>query len=332
MRKAFIIAIGATAALVAAAVAAAAFTAVGINPTTATLTTETASAKLRTCTGEDGASFAVTSGRYVGKADFSNPATDLDGALTISARTTLDTTAANANHDIGYVEGWFRVRDDDSRMTGRFWGTLDKSNKLTGFLVGTSRGHYAKVVGTLNGTFDPAKGFTSPATVGSAGASGALAVVAGRVCKNPKSTPRPKRLSIKGTLALDGTKVSVTRNDRFTATCIDSASPPLSTGFANGDTVEMKCENTGDGWIVTSLKKVQDNGPKPKRLSIEGKLSIGTGNPVTVSVTRSNRFTATCTVDATSPSLGGFANEDKVEMKCENTGSGWLLRGLKKDR
>jgi hypothetical protein len=253
MRKTLIIAGGAVAALVAAAVAVAAVS-VGVSPTTATLSTETYSAKTRTCTGGDGASFAITEGRYVGKADFSTPVSDLDGSLTISARTTQDTTTTNTNAKIGYVEGSFRIKDDDSRVWGRFWGTLDKSNKLSGFLVGESRGNHTKVFGTLNGTFDPTKGFTSPATVGSTSASAALAVVAGPVCKDPKPTPRPKRLEVHGTLALGTGNVSVTRNG-FTATCtVDKDSPSL-TGFAKDDKVEMKCENPGSGWLLRGLKK-----------------------------------------------------------------------------
>ena len=328
MHKTLVIAAGAAAALVTAAVAVAAVnTTVGVTPTTATLSTETYSAKTRTCTGGDGASFAITEGRYVGKADFSNPATDLDGPLTISARTTQDTTTTNTNSKIGYVEGSFRVKDGDSRVTGRFWGTLDKSNKLSGFLVGASRGNHAEVFGTLNGTFDPATGFTIPATVGSASASAALAVVAGPVCRNPKPAPTPKRLQIHGTLSLGTGTVSVTRNG-FTATCaVDSSSPPL-TGFAKDDKVEMKCENPGSGWLLRGLKKDSPQpAPKPRRLQIHGTLSLGTG---TVSVTR-NGFTATCAVDSSSPPLTGFAKDDKVEMKCENPGSGWLLRGLKKE-
>ncbi len=90
----------------------------------------------------------------------------------------------------------------------------------------------------------------------------------------------------------------------------------------------MKCENPGSGWLLRGLKKDgPPPTPRPKRLEIHGTLSLGTG---TVSVTR-GALTATCATDASSPSLNGFAKDDKVEMKCENPGSGWLLRGLKKD-
>ena len=144
--------------------------------------------KTRTCTGADGKSFAVTSGHYTGAADFANPATELDGPLTLTARTTVDT----GSH-LGYVEGSFRIKDDDTRLQGKFVGTLDATGKLAGFLTAASRGNHALVLGTLSGTFVPATGFSGPASLGAAPTSAAvLAVLAGPVCPKRRSPEAPE--------------------------------------------------------------------------------------------------------------------------------------------
>ena len=215
MRKTLIIALGAAVALVTAAVAVAVVpTAVGVSEATATFSTSTVERlKARECTGADGKAFRITDARYTGTMVSANAV--LAGPLTIHARTTFSTSDS-----LGYVEGSFRVKDDDSRVSGRFSGTL-KGGKLVGFLTGTSRGNHARVLGNLSATFDPAAttAFTGGA-LGS-GSSGALAVIAGPVCRGHKPSPKPakpKRLEIHGTLSLGTGTVSVTRG-ALTATC-----------------------------------------------------------------------------------------------------------------
>ena len=185
MRRTLIIALGALVALVTAAVAVAAVsTAAGVSATTATFSTDKATdVRTRTCTGADGKEFTITNGRYTGQADFANPAADLDGPLTINARTVVSTT-----DDLGYVTGSFRVKDDDTRFAGAFSGTL-KGDKLVGFLTGVSRGNHATVLGNLSATFVPGTGFTEGA-LGSSSSTSVLAIVAGPVCKGRKAEPK----------------------------------------------------------------------------------------------------------------------------------------------
>lgn len=182
MRKTLIIALGAAVALVTAAVAVAVVpSAAGVSEVTATFSTGKAEKSVtRGCTGADNKAFQITNGRYIGTMVSANAV--LNGPLTIDARTTYSPTDS-----LGYVEGWFRVKDDDSRVSGRFSGTL-KSGKLVGFLTGASRGNHARVLGNLSAGFDPAGGF-SGGTLGSA-SSGALAVIAGPVCRAKKSDDR----------------------------------------------------------------------------------------------------------------------------------------------
>jgi hypothetical protein len=267
MRKRLLIALGATVALVAAATAYAAFTASGISTTAATLTTTTANdVKTRQCTGGDGKAFTITDAKFTGTADFSNPAADLDGPLSLHAKTTVD----DASH-LGYVEGSFKVKDADTDLHGRFVGTLDATGKFAGFLTGDAHGgNKANVLGTLSGTFAGNTGFASPgAALGTAPASAALAVIAGPVCKKAEQPKPPK------------------------------PNPPA---------------------------------PKPKKFDIHGTISaLGAGPPQTVTVLGKGPTTATCTVDGSSPSIAGFAVNDKVKMKCENISNTWFLRELKKD-
>ena len=188
MRTKLIIALGAAIAAVTASVAmAAVFTAAGVSATTATFSADKVSEmKARTCTGADNKAFTITNGRYTGVADFTNPATnEFDGPLTISARTTYSTTDG-----LGYVEGSFRVRDNDTRLAGRFSGTL-KGDQLVGFLTAGSRGNHAVVLGNLSARFVPATGF-SAGQIGSGSSASVLAVVAGPVCKGHKPAPAPQ--------------------------------------------------------------------------------------------------------------------------------------------
>jgi hypothetical protein len=263
MRKALIIALGAAIALVTAAVAmAAVFTASGVTKTTAGFTADkVANVRARTCTGADNKAFTITSGRYTGTADFTTPAVELDGPLTIDARTTYSTS-----DNLGYVEGSFRVRDDDTRLSGRFSGTLD-GTKLVGFLAAGSRGNHARVLGNLSATFVPATGFTGGA-LGSTSSASPLAVVAGPVCKGkpkperPKPAPKPKSFSIHGTVAAVDTtagSITVTARGPITATCHTDGNSPSLTGFVVNDKVEMKCEgivaNNVTTWTLRALRK-----------------------------------------------------------------------------
>jgi hypothetical protein len=267
MRKPLIIAVAGAIALATAAVAmAAVFTASGITKTTAAFTADkVTNVRAHTCTGADNKAFTITSGRYTGTADFTNPALELDGPLTMDARTTYSTSDS-----LGYVEGSFRIKDDDTRVSGRFSATLD-GTKLVGFLTGASRGNHARILGNLSATFVPTTGLTGGA-LGSTSTGPALAVLAGPVCKGkprpepPKPAPKPRSFSVHGKVAAIGTSpasITVTARGPITATCFTDGTSPALTGFAVNDKVEMKCEGvattnnnvTTTTWTLRALKK-----------------------------------------------------------------------------
>lgn len=257
MRKTLMLSIGAAVALTTAAVAlAVVYTASGVSAATATFSTDKVS-PLRTssCTGADGKAFTRTSGHYTGVANFLTPAdavAGLSGTLAIDAKTTYSTTDG-----LGYVEGSFRVKNDPSRLSGRFTATL-RGTQLVGFLNASSRGQHARVLGNLSATFVPGTGFTG-GLIGSTSSTAVLAVVAGPVCKHPKPAPtHPARvegsISALGDGSL-GSTVTVTSKGPSTATCTLDATSPATTGFKVGDRVEMKCAYIGTTWTLRELKK-----------------------------------------------------------------------------
>ncbi len=280
MRIKLILAIGAVAAVTASVAVAAVYTASGVSETTATFAaSQTDDVKSRSCTGRDSKAFTLTHGRYTGTADFAIPGTELDGPLTIKARTVYSTTDG-----LGYVHGSFRVKDDDTRLVGKFTGTL-KGNQLVGFLTATSRGHRARVLGNLSATFAPATGFSDGRIgVGSSGA--VLAVLAGPICKHPKRDDAAKsddkqkregeskdedksdkqkrsrlvRVAGKVTAVGDGnvgSSITVAARGPATATCVRDDTSPSTSGFAVETKVLMRCELDGSTWKLRELKKAR---------------------------------------------------------------------------
>jgi hypothetical protein len=254
MRKSLTIAIAAAVALVTAAIAmAAVFTASGVSAATASFSTDKASpVRSMSCTGADGKAFTVTRGHYSGTATFAAPAAALGGALKIDARTTYSTTDG-----LGYVEGSFRVRDDESRLSGRFTGTL-KGTQLVGFLSATSRGNHARVVGNLSATFVPTTGFTAGA-IGSTSSTAVLAVVAGPTCPKPKPAPKPRARAVEGKVTAIGdgsvgSTITIAMRGPSTATCTRDAESPATTGIAVGTKVAMKCAYIGTTWTLRELR------------------------------------------------------------------------------
>ena len=268
MRRILFIALGTAVALATAAVAVAVVpSASGVSATTADFAAGTvAQSATRTCTGADARKYEVTEGRYTGTmTSTSNPVNlILSGPLTIHARTTYDTT--NSAAKLGYVEGTFRVKDDDSRVSGRFWGTLSNGN-LVGFLEGRARGHHAVVLGNMSAGFDPAgtTGFTA-GKLGLGSSTTMLAVIAGPRCHGEKDESRPepkpdkpvRPASVRGEVtALSDKEIVVTSKGPTTTKCAIGTGSPATAGLLNKQ-VEMKCEYLGAApnqiWTLTRIE------------------------------------------------------------------------------
>lgn len=262
MRRTVTIALGTAVALVTAAVAFAVVPAVvGVSEATATFTTTAIDkSKTRSCT-VDAKTWEITDGRYTGTVVSTN--TVLAGSLAIHARTTYNTT-----DKLGYVEGSFKIKDDDSRVKGKFSGTI-KDGQLVGFLTGKSHGNHAKVLGNLSAAF--AGGATNfvDGKIGAGSSTNVLAVVAGPVCKAPKDEKpkgekgdksKRKHVEVKGEItALGVTPATITvTGKKGPVTCNVDATYPIPAGFPlNTKPVEMKCEAIGDPavWTLRKLEK-----------------------------------------------------------------------------
>ncbi len=179
MRRTLTIALGTAAALVTAAVAFAVVPAVvGASAARATFSTTTIEkSKVRSCTA-DARTWETTDARYKGTVVSDNDL--LAGSLAIHAKTRYDST-----DKLGYVDGSFQINDADSRVKGKFSGTID-DGKLVAFLTGKVRGNHATVYGNFSATFAGGTSNFTGGSIGSDSSNAVLAIVAGPVCKMPK--------------------------------------------------------------------------------------------------------------------------------------------------
>jgi len=260
MRRTLTIALGTAVALVTAAVAFAVVPPlVGVHTATASFTTSSVE-KLRKsdCTA-DAQTWNFTDGRYSGEV-VSATEPLLAGKLWLHARTTY-----NATSKLGWVSGSFKIRDDDSRVSGKFTGTLS-DGKLVGFLTGKSHGNHAKVLGNLSATFAGGDTQFADGQIGSASSGAVLAIVSGHPCKaekgpKPPKEPKPaKRVRAEGTATLAGgpppTSITVTpKHGPVTPPCTIPATFVLPVGVVTGAKVEMECEWTAPA--VLTLMKVK---------------------------------------------------------------------------
>lgn len=270
MHRTLAIGLGTAVALATAAVAVAVAPSVsGISETTASFGSLTVGdVKTRTCTdgtGPTAKTYVTTDGRYTGT--LTSPQSVLDGPLTIRLRTT-------SSGGLGYVIGSFRVKDDDSRVSGVLTGTL-KGTSLVGFITATSRGNHAKLLGNLSATLVPGTTFTD-GRIGT-GSVSQLAVIAGPLCKGSrsegKSRPDDKSKSerksdrssrpvhVEGVVTASVTTgaqtITVTSKRGHETTCSVGAGSPSIADFPLQTNVEMKCENVGTPAVLTlkALKK-----------------------------------------------------------------------------
>ena len=253
MRRTLFITLGTAVALVTAAVAFAAVTpVVGIHETPAATSFSTTGTvgklKTSTCTA-NAQTWKFTDGRYTGTVVSTDPV--LSGTLWIHAHTTVNTTSTP---NLGYVDGSFKIRDDDSRVNGKFSGTL-KDGKLVGFLTARSHGNHARVLGNLSATFAGDTSNFTDGLIGVGSSSAVIAVIAGPACKAPKAPkpPKPaKRLHAEGVAtvilpvapAVLSTITVTPKHGPTTPPCVIPAAFPLA-GVVTGSKVEMQCEWVG---------------------------------------------------------------------------------------
>jgi hypothetical protein len=208
-------------------------------PTTAHLTTRT-----YTC---DGQTIEVSNARYTGTA--ASTTAGLAGAVEIRLHSLYNTTTK-----LGWVDGWLKVRGDDSRATAHLTA-VNVDGKLDGWL----RGHAARGHGTLFGsftaTFDKATGLAAGA-IGSGTSTNAALLVKRTSCK--KESPRPSvRLHVRGTIeSLSTAAIAVKPADGgATQSCSITTASPKTSRYEAGDRVEMRCVQVAGSYVLEKLSK-----------------------------------------------------------------------------
>lgn len=257
MRRTLVFALAAVTALSLASVAVATLRSAGISATTATFQAAKSRTDTRTCTG-DGDTYQISHGWYVGTVDFASPNDDLDGPVALHVNSVL-----NQTDGIGWVQGWFRVKDDvndqDARHAhGHFWGTLDGTGKLDGFIQGRVNRRLALLVGGMSATFTPDGGFVD-GRIGNAANHNAAALI-GRPCKDskPVKTPVAVRLAVKGEVsAISADSITVNPRDGSPAqSCkIVSGKSPSTDGVAVGTKVDVNCALVDGQMTLLKLHK-----------------------------------------------------------------------------
>ena len=175
-KRLLLLALPVVAALAAASVAVAAHMAgPGAQAASATFDATTVSrSRLVACTVEGGDTYAATIATYTGTA--SSTDARLDGALTIRARSLVDT-----NTGLGRIRGTFRIKTDSGAAA---IGTIDAAvtgGDAAGLAVGRVRDPGGRLAATLTSSFDPAGGFSS-GSLGTGSAAGTGVVLSGGWC------------------------------------------------------------------------------------------------------------------------------------------------------
>lgn len=167
---------------------AATFSATGMNTST------------KTCTTTDGKSITITSGHYTGTAAGD---TDLAGAITLTARSVVNTT-----DNIGEVDGQLRIDVSGGKNTRAAYSAVYSGGNIAGLAVGQARNSGAALVANLSAAFNPTTGFTGGKIGG--GTSGGNAVELSRAKCASGSTPKPEHSAARGTVsAISGTSITV---------------------------------------------------------------------------------------------------------------------------
>lgn len=236
MRRTIVIALVAAVALTTAGIAVATLGPSGVSATTATFSAARSHGETRTCTG-NGSTYEITRGRYVGTIDFAEPNNELDGPLTIDARSVLNTTTG-----IGYVDAWVRGRDGDRTVRGRLVGTLDGSGKVDGFFQGRASHRSGVLLGAVSATFTAAGGFAD-GRLGN-GTTSLPAVLVGKPCTSTKPAGIAVRLLVRGDVAaIAPDAITVNPRDGSPAqSCkLKAGVSPSTAGIAVGSKVEIRC-------------------------------------------------------------------------------------------
>jgi len=187
------------------------------------------SVSTKTCTTTDGKSITITNGRYTGTAT-GDP--DLTGAITLSARSVINTT-----DNVGLVEGQLRIDVSGGHDTFANYSAVYSSGNIAGLAVGGAWGSGSRLVANLSAGFNPSTGFTGGKLGG--GTSGGNAVELGPAKCASSDSPKPEKSEARGTIsALDDKNITVAG---LTCALAASDSTAVNAKYKQGDRVQIHC-------------------------------------------------------------------------------------------
>jgi hypothetical protein len=210
----------------------------GARTATAVSSTFTAAAgnvQSNTCTTSDNKTIVSTRGTYTGT---SNGSTDLTGAITIDAKSVI-----NSTDDVGTVSGRVKIGDGTK---ANFSAVYDHGN-LAGLAVGHTKAP-AALLANLSATFSTTSGFGSGKIGGGTGAGSAVEI--GRAsCAS--SSPTHERSSARGTIsAISASSITVAG-----LTC--TTPNDLTSQYKVNDTVSIDCSYANGTNTLTKISGLQ---------------------------------------------------------------------------
>ena len=255
MRRTLIIGAIAATALTVVGVAAGTLRSNGVDTAAVTFTATTVeNAQTRTCVGTDG-TYEISYARYTGTATSTN--SYLAGPVALRVKSVYNTTK-----QLGWVEGSFRVKDEDERNGHGRFVAVNTNGVLDGFLSGRINRHYAAIAGSIVANFTAAGGFTN-GQFGGGAAGPNTAIVAGQPCEGRSGKPAVK-LVVWGTIeTLTPTSIGVKPSDgSATQSCAIGTGSPSTSGLAPGKTVKIECGQVNN--VMTLVKISSREGERER--------------------------------------------------------------------
>jgi hypothetical protein len=201
-----------------------------------------ASTSTRTCTTAEGKVLTVTNGRYKGTAA-GDP--DLAGPITLSARSTVNTTDG-----VGVVEGQLKIDVANGRDTFAAYTAVYDHGNIAGVAIGRAHDPHARLLANLSAAFSAADGFTSGKLGG--GTAGGSAVELGPTSCKAAKTPAEKSEARGSISALSATSITVAG---LTCAVPADKSTDVNAKFKVGDHAQIRCELAGGQNTLTRIEK-----------------------------------------------------------------------------
>jgi hypothetical protein len=202
-----------------------------------------ASVSTKTCTTADGKTIVVTDGKYTGTA-VGDP--DLAGAITLRARSTVNTTDG-----VGVVDGRLRIDVASGRDTEAGFEAVYDHGTIAGLAAGHAHDPSARLVSNLSASFAAATGFTDGKLGGGTAPGSAVELGASHGCR-PAGAQREKS-EARGTIsALSATSVTVAG---LSCAIPADKSAEVAAKFKQGDTARIECSFANGQNTLTRIEK-----------------------------------------------------------------------------